>query len=166
MDQMIDNAWYPHGNYEEHEITPRMVEKHISIRDDGYYNGSYPDIASSYGYCLTMRQHYEIVKVAEYATKPMAKAQIIGMRGLTKFEQAHFDRCYSEGFMKGQTVVAEQLYELAQMGDFKAMNLFLEVRGAFAVVSGDSGPLVQISLAEGTVIDHEEDAKIVQFKQS
>jgi len=154
---LIDNTWFPHGNYDEWEIIPEFIEKHVSIRDLGYYTGSWPDIAASYGYCLTMQEHHSIYEQAHFATKAMVAINLFKGRELTSYQQLEFNSAYEQGFMEGQTEVAKQLYDLALMGEYKAIDKFLEVRGAFGKEQKDTGSPVQITLSkevEGTTIDH------------
>ena len=163
--ELIDGYWYPHANYDEQLIEPEFIEKHISMRDHGFYRGNWPDLAASYGYCLTMAEYYAVSNSAEFATRAMVQVEIMGSRLLNPYEQKAFDLAYNEGYMKGQANVAKQLYELALMGEYKAIDKFLEVRGAFGIESEDTGPAIQISLAEDTIIEAEiaEENKIIQF---
>jgi len=166
---LIDDFWYPHGNYDENEIVPEFIERHISMRDDGYYRGSWNDIAAGLGYTLCNNSFYQIKQEAEFATRAMVHSVVLGGRLLTDYEQAAFNKAYNDGYMTGQSKVAKQLYELAQFGDFKAIDKYLEVRGAFGTEQEETGPAVQITLAEETkdVIDLTlEDHKVIQFPKS
>jgi len=138
---------------------PDFIEKHISVRNLGYYAGSYPDIAASYGYCLTMQEYHNVYEQAHYASRSMVLTSLFGVQPLNPYQQAAFDEGYEKGFMEGQSVVAKQLYNLATMGEYKAIDKFLEVRGAYGKEAVDTGPAVQVTLAaelkevDGIVVD-------------
>jgi len=161
--ELIDEHWYPHGNYEEWEIVPEFIEKHISMRELGYYAGSWPDIAASYGYCFTMQEHNDIYEKAHHATRVMILTTMFGAVAITPYQQEEFDIVYQKGFMEGQSEIAKQLYDLALMGEYKAIDKFLEVRGAFGIEQKDTGSPVQITLSketEGVTIDQ---SNVVNF---
>jgi len=140
----------PYENVDEEIVTEEYILDHISVYTDGFYRGSWPDVAAGFGYTLSNPEIYEIGIAAEYGTKQMVFVNCIG-RVLNKWEQACFDHYFNIGFQKGQMKVAEQLYELAQMGEFKAIDKFLEVRGAFGQEQADTGPKVHITLATDDV---------------
>ena len=162
---LIDKHWFPHANYDEQMVEPEFIERHISMRDVGFYQGNWPDIAAGYGYCLTMHEFYSITKEAEHATRAMVKTTALSNRVLNVYEQRAFDTAYAKGYMVGQSKVAKQLYELALMGEFKAIDKFLEVRGAFGVEATDTGPSIQISLEQTTIVPEGTgvESKIVPF---
>lgn len=160
---LIDDYWYPYGNYIEEQVTPEFIERHVSIRDHGFYSECCSHIASEYGYCLKDFEYYEITKAAEHATQAMVKTTVLNNRLLNKYEEKAFEQAYTLGFMKGQEAVAKQLYELALLGEFKAIDKFLEVRGAFGGEQSDNGPQVQIVLAEETKEILEPDSNVLKF---
>jgi len=148
-EELIDGRWYPHGDYEQWEITPEFIENHISIRDIGYYSGSWPDLAAEYGYCLKLHEYHSIYEQAHYASRAMVHSSVLNQASLNHYRQAAFDEAYERGFMEGQSKVAKQLYELANMGEYKAIDKFLEVRGAYGKENVDTGPAVQVTLDVG-----------------
>ena len=165
---LIDDEWYPHGNYEEYEVVPEFIEKHISIRDLGYYTGSWPDTAASYGYCFTLGEFHAIYEQAHYASRIMIQSNILSGRTLNKYQKAAFEHAYGQGFMEGQSKIANQLYDLALMGEYKAIDKFLEVRGAFGKESVETGPLVQITLAKEEIKEEnkeENKQNLLSFKK-
>jgi len=151
---LIEGYWYPHSNYSEEAVTPEFIERHISMRDVGYYSGNWPDIAASFGYCLTMRSFYEITKAAKFATRAMVHSTVLYSQDLNQYEQKAFDASYNAGYMEGQSEVAKQLYELALMGEFKAIDKYLEVRGAFGIEQTENESPVSILISEKASIEH------------
>ena len=165
---LIDDYWYPYGNYLENQVTPEFIERHVSIRDKGFYSECCSHIASAYGYCLKDFEYYEVSNAAEHATQAMVKSTVLKNRVLNEYENKAFEYAYTQGFMKGQEAIAKQLYELALLGEFKAIDKFLEVRGAFGGEQSDSGPQVLINVSNEVKTAIESDSKVIKFpsKQS
>ena len=160
---------FPYENVAEEEVTQHYIEHHISMREKGYYCGSYPDIAAALGYTIYLNQFYEITQLAEYATMPMVHAKVFGPRMLNPCEQKAFDEAYSKGATEGLLAVSKNLYELATLGDFKAIDKFLEVRNAYDSVQASNEAPVQISLDGIDAEDEDinlEDSNVINFPQN
>jgi hypothetical protein len=70
---------------------------------------------------------------------------------LNSYEQACFNENYERGFYEGQVVISRQLFDLAGMGDFKAIQLYLDSRNALVNKTRDEGSPVQISLYSDSI---------------
>lgn len=164
--EIVDDWWIPyHEVTTEEEITKEFLDRYVTVRDNGYYIGEFTDRAATLGYCLSMYEAYSIESDAEFATPEMLRSKYLNGKILTDFQQKQFEVIYNKGYMLGQTNVAQQLYNLAQMGEFKAIDKFLEVRGAFNGSQKESGPSIQITVVEDTdVIDSvASDTNVVAF---
>lgn len=145
--ELIDDYWFDYWDGLDHEeIDEEFLQHYISFRDYGYYMGTMTDSVAKKGFCLSLAENYEIRIMAEYANPQMVMSEILQNRRLNKYEQANFDNVYSEGYIRGQAKISKQLYELAQMGEYKAIDKFLEVRGAFKETQKETGPAIQITL--------------------
>jgi len=159
QNDLIDGYWYPYGNYFEPQITPEFIERHVSMRDRGFYSECGSHIAAELGYCLHDYETHEITEIAQHATQAMVMSKVMQNRTLTTYEQKAFEHAYVQGYMAGQEIIAKQLYEIAQMGDYKAIEKYLEVRGAFGIEQTDNVAPVTIVVAEGSIIEGEHEHK-------
>ena len=133
---------------EEEEITEEFIRSHETLKTKGHYDGPFPDIAAALGYTIYMHQRHAIFENAQFANREIVCMYVLGKLMLNEYEQACFSENYERGFYEGQVAITKQLYQLAQFGDFKAIQLYLESRNALVNNKRQEGSPVQIFLSE------------------
>lgn len=155
---LIDDRWYPEGNYHLDQMHEDFYLNHISMHELGYYKGSHSELATELGLCMSDWDRKYVIEQSEYGTKSMVYLSVFESRILTKYQLKEFDDLYNLGFNNGQLAISKQLYELAQMGEYKAVDKYLEVRGAFGLEQSDTESPVTIMVHSEAVIEHENNA--------